>query len=240
MLLLRLLPLVHFDGRGPWTCCLVHNLDLTFAYLYCGCVVLLSLSVGPWAHFFIRGYWWQPFRRTISLQMALCHLHSVALREHRLTSIWVENAIVVCNGHLRIVPHFSLLDHLRNLRRGCASQIYFVCHASIQFVRLGWLRCVFMTAIGLVQEALTVLNSATLLGGYVGVSPAMLVVRELTVVRDNDIVIESLVDNRLNWLALLLRISFDALVRLTAYDDDWVVQIDLALLLIRWDDYRLV
>lgn len=77
-----------------------------------------------------------------------------------------------------------------------------------------------MTAIGLVQEALTVLNSIALLGRYVGVSPSVFVVRELTVVRNNDIVIESLVDNRLNRLALLLWISFDALVCLTTYDDD--------------------
>lgn len=56
-LLVGLLPLVHFDGGGPWTCCLVHNLYFTFADLYCGCV-LLPLCVGPRAHFFIRGYWW--------------------------------------------------------------------------------------------------------------------------------------------------------------------------------------
>jgi len=55
LLLVGLLPLVHFDGRGSRTGCLVHNLDLTFADLYCGCV-LLPLCVGPRAHFFIRGY----------------------------------------------------------------------------------------------------------------------------------------------------------------------------------------
>lgn len=143
--------------------------------------------------------------------------------------------ILVGDRHLRIVPHLSLSHHLGYLRWWGSSQIDFICHVTIHF---GWLwrfsGIVFVTCICLGEKVLTtiaVIGLLVLLRGHVGKL-------RVVILRNDNVVIKGLVDDRLDRFALLLRFAF--LVILPTHYHNWVVETDFSSLFIWWDNDRVV
>jgi len=191
------LPVVHFNGGWSWTLSLVSHLDLASANLNRRCVLIRSNS----ALLLIRN-WWKPLSRSIVilLLLALRRTHDIALRKHTLGST-SQRDVVIGDGHLRIVPHLTLLHHLSDLRGAGACHINFIGHVPVELQRLGWLSKVLLV----VSLRKIVLPVDRVLDALFRCDTWGILIWQLTIVlSDHDVRIEGLVDDRLDRFAFFL------------------------------------
>ena len=166
--------IIHFDGRGPRTLCLIGDIDLSFAYLD------RSGVLGTGSFRFVVCDRREPLWGAIGgvLLMTFCNSHT----------------LVISHRHCRVVTHFALMSQFGHVN-------YFVLGVSSVLHWLWWLSQMLFLIVSLTQIVLPInhANAALLLWCHIIIFRLM---RKLTIVGKNDSIFKCLVHNRLDRLAL--------------------------------------